>query len=140
MAVRVIGLVGREVAGVDVAPFAVLARTGSRAGPLQELDDARMRGGEPPGELHRVTFVVPALGRHRVLVVRRDRRQVLVDASRTRRPSTRFIALVMTVPGATSIWSTSTPIAYTPFSFAAAMYPRPEPPATWKRMSQPLLM
>src|SRR5437879_13462108 len=81
MAVRMIGLVGREVTGVDVAPVAVPARTGSRTGPLQELDDARMRDREPPRELHRIAFVVPALGRHGVLVVRRDRRPVLVDAA-----------------------------------------------------------
>src|SRR5438093_118494 len=81
MAVRVIGLICREVAGVDIAPIAVPARTGSRAGPLQKLDDARVRGGEPPRELHRIALVVPALGRHGVLVVRRDRRPVLVDAA-----------------------------------------------------------
>ena len=39
MPVRMIGLIGREVARVDLTPVAVAAGAGGRAGLLQELDD-----------------------------------------------------------------------------------------------------
>ena len=81
MAMGVVRLVGGEVAGVDLTPVAVRALSRGRARPLEELDDARVRCGEPPRELHRVALVVPPLFCDRVLVVRRHGRPVLVDAA-----------------------------------------------------------
>src|SRR2546423_5058359 len=75
-----IGLIGGEMARVDLPPAAVGTGTGRRAGPLKELDDARMRGGRPPRKLHRIALVVPPFLCDGVLVVRGDRRAVLVDA------------------------------------------------------------
>jgi len=40
---RMVGLIGREMARVDLSPVAVGTRTGRGAGPLEELDDARVR-------------------------------------------------------------------------------------------------
>src|SRR5437763_504507 len=69
------------MAGIDLSPVAVDARTSRGTGPLQELDDPRMRGGEPPRQLHRIALVVPPFLRDGVLIVRRDRGAVFVDAS-----------------------------------------------------------
>ena len=80
MAMGMVGLVGGEVIGVDLAPGAVCARARAGAGPLEQLDDPRVGRGEPPRELDRVALVVLSLRGDRVLVVRRDRRPVLVDA------------------------------------------------------------
>jgi hypothetical protein len=76
-----VGLVRREVAGVDLTPLAVGAGARGRAGPLEKLNDARVRGREPPRKLHRVALVVPPLRGDRVLVVRRDGRPLLIDAT-----------------------------------------------------------
>src|SRR5258706_436072 len=81
MAVRVVGLICGEVARVDLAPVAMRAGRRGGAGRLEKLDDARVGGGEPPRKLHRIALIVPPFLCDRVLVVRRDRRPVLVDAS-----------------------------------------------------------
>src|SRR5207247_6892419 len=70
VSVRVVGLIGREVAGIDLPPGAVRARARGRAGPLEQLDDLCVGGREAFGELHGFAVVVPALQLQRVLVVR----------------------------------------------------------------------
>jgi hypothetical protein len=77
---RVVGLVRREMARVDLAPVAVRARPGGRPGPLEELDDPRVRSRDPPRKLDRIALVVAALLGDRILVVGGDRRAFLVDA------------------------------------------------------------
>ena len=53
--------------------------------------------------------------------------------------STRFIADVMIVSGASTDWSLSTPIAMIPASLHPSITPLPVPPAAWNTISAPFV-
>ena len=81
VAVRVIGLVRREVPCVDLAPRGVDGRARSQLAALEKLNHARVRGAEAARQLPRVALVVAPLRRERVLVVGGDGRPILVDTA-----------------------------------------------------------
>ena len=75
------GLVRAEVAGIELAVLGVDARP--RAGALvhQESHDRGVRRADAARQLHRIALAVAPLLRERVLIERRERGTVLLDAA-----------------------------------------------------------